>query len=562
MLSGARCLMRVGGKRSSRYAGALALAMTCNLALAVEPPSAGSILQGIRPPAKLPAEPGAGLPTEPVRPAERSASTLRIEVKGFRITGARAFPEAELQELLADSVDKALDLEQLQELAGRITRYYREHGYLLARAYLPAQEIRGGIVQIAVLEGRLGKLKVENHSLVSDAAVRGRLAGMQVGKAVEAGSLERRLLLLNDLPGVEVRSTLKPGASVGTTDLDIRLQRTRRLTGFAALDNFGNRFTGDLRLGAGLNVNSPAGIGDSLSVQGIAAADLDYGRLAYQMPAGAQGLMLGAATSYLSYELGKDFAPLKAHGTAEIATLYALYPLARSRARNVNLQLAYDGKHLEDREDAVGVASDKVIWVWTLGASGDRVDGLAGGGVWNWSVAYSGGKLALDPISGSLDAAGLRTEGRYAKATAQLARIQRLADRLSLYVRVSGQAAGKNLDASEKMVLGGPFGVRAYPQGEAPCDDALLGNLELRYALDEGWQLAGFVDAADGRISHAPLPGTSDNGRSLSGAGFGLNWSRTADFYLQSFLAWRTGPGPISDVDRSPRVWIQLIRYM
>lgn len=554
--------MRVGGKRSSRYAGALALAMACNLAFAVEPPSAGSILQGIHPPAKLPAEPGGGLPKEPVRPAKRSASTVRVEVKGFRITGVRAFPEAELQKLLADSVNKTLDLEQLRELAGRITRYYREHGYLLARAYLPAQEIRGGIVEIAVLEGRLGKLKIENHSLVSDAAVRRTLADIQVGKAVEAGSLERRLLLLNDLPGVEVRSTLKPGASVGTTDLDVQLLGTRRLTGYAALDDFGNRFTGDLRLGAGLNVNSPTGIGDSLSLQGIAAADLDYARLAYQMPTGAQGLMLGAAMSHLSYELGKDFAPLKAHGTAEIGTLYALYPLQRSRARNVNLQLAYEGKHLEDREDAIGVANDKVIWVWTLGASGDRIDGVAGGGVWNWSVAYTGGKLSLDPISEGLDAAGLRTQGGYTKVAAQLARIQSLADRLSLYVRVSGQAAGKNLDASEKMALGGPFGVRAYPQGEAPCDDALLGDLELRYALGEGWQLTGFADAADGRISHAPLAGTRDNSRSLSGAGFGLNWSRTADFYLQSFLAWRTGPAPTSDVDRSPRLWVQLVRYM
>lgn len=554
--------MHIRGKRSTRYAGAFALAMTCNLAFAAEPPSAGSILQGIEPPAQLPAKPATVLPEESVRPAKRPGPSVRIDVKGFRITGARAFPEAELQKLLADSVGKALSLAQLQDLARRITRYYREHGYLLARAYLPAQEIRGGIVEIAVLEGRLGKLKVENNSLVSDAAVGRTLEGVQVGGAVEAGSLERQLLLLNDLPGVEVRSTLKPGASVGTTDLDIQLRGTRRVTGFAELDNFGNRFTGDLRLGAGLNVNSPAGIGDSLSLRGIAAADLDYARLAYQMPVGARGLVLGAAASHLSYKLGKDFAPLRAHGTADIATLYALYPLLRSRARNVNLQLAYDRKHLDDRQDAVGVASDKVIRVWTLGASGDRIDGFAGGGLWNWSVAYSGGNLDLDPASQALDTAGLRTEGGYGKVTAQLARIQRLAQHLSLYVSMSGQAAGKNLDASEKRVLGGPFGVRAYPQGEAPCDDALLGELELRYALAEGWQLTAFVDGSDGRISHAPLPGTRNNRRSLSGAGFGLNWSRTADFYLQSFLAWRTGPVPTSDVDRSPRLWVQLVRYM
>jgi hemolysin activation/secretion protein len=554
--------MQIMGKRSTRYAGALALAIWCHAAIAAEPPSAGSILQGIRPPSQVPAKPATVLPEEPERPAMRAGPSVRIEVKGFRITGARAFPEAELQKLLADSVRKALSLTQLQDLAARITRYYREHGYLLARAYLPAQEIRDGIVEIAVLEGRLGKLQFENHSLVSDATVQSALQGVQVGKAVEAGSLERRLLLLNDLPGVEVRSSLKPGASVGTTDLDIQLLGTRRVTGFAGLDNFGNRFTGDLRMGAGLNVNSPAGIGDSLSLSGVAAADLDYARAAYQLPVGAQGLKLGLAGSHLSYRLGKDFAPLRAHGTADIASLYGLYPLVRSRAMNVNLQLAYDAKHLDDREDAIGIASDKRIGVWSIGASGDRIDGLAGGGLWNWSAAYSGGDLRLDPISETLDAAGLGTQGGYGKTTGQIARLQHLADRVSLYVRLNGQASGKNLDASEKMVLGGPYGVRAYPEGEAPCDDALLGSVELRYALAESWQLTGFVDAAQGRISHVPLPGTNDNHRSLSAAGFGLNWSRTADFFLQSFLAWRTGAAPTSDVDRSPRLWVQLVKYM
>jgi hemolysin activation/secretion protein len=554
--------MHAKGKRSIRYAGALALAVACSPALAAEPPNAGSILQGIRPPEQPPAKPATVLPEEGAPSAAPADSGARLKVRGFRITGARAFPAAELRKLLADSEGKELGLEQLQALAQRITRYYRERGYLLARAYLPAQEIRDGIIEIAVLEGRLGRLNIENKSLVSDATVRRALEGVRVGEAVAASPLERRLLLLNDLPGVEVRSTLRPGASVGTTDLDIEALGTRRLTGFVALDNFGNRFTGDTRLGWGLNVNSPAGIGDSLSLNGMTARDVGYGRAAYQLPVGARGLKLGLATSSLSYRLGKDFAPLRAHGTADIDSMYALYPLERSRVTNVNLQLAYDAKRLDDREDRVATVSDKRIGVWTFGASGDRIDGFARGGLWNWSVAYSSGTLRLDPDSDALDAVGLRTRGGYGKTAAQLARVQRLTDRLSLYARVSGQAAGKNVDASEKMALGGPYGVRAYPEGEAPCDDALLTSVELRYTLGDGWQLGGFVDAADGRISHAPLPGTSDNHRSLSGAGFGLNWGRAADFFLQSFLAWRTGPAPISDVDRSPRLWVQLVKYM
>ena len=275
--------MRIEGRRSVRWAGGFGLAIACALAPAAEPPNAGSILQGIPQGPQLPAKPATALPEEPERPAMPANASLRVLVKGFRISGARAFPEAELQGLLADSVEKELSLAELQELAQRITRYYREHGYLLARAYIPAQDIVGGIVEIVVLEGRLGKLNVQNNSLL-DGRHRAPGARRRAGRPrrSKGRALERRLLLLNDMPGAEVRSTLKPGASVGTTDLDVEVLGTRRVTGDVELDNYGNGFTGAMRLGGGVNVNSPAGLGDSLSLRGFAADGTDYARAAYQ----------------------------------------------------------------------------------------------------------------------------------------------------------------------------------------------------------------------------------------------------------------------------------------
>jgi hemolysin activation/secretion protein len=548
--------------RSVSLGGGLGLALASVIVLAAQPPNAGTVLQGIPTPPHLPAKPATALPQEPAPPAIPANAGLRVLVKGFRITGVHAFPEAELQRLLADSIGKELNLGQLQELAARITRFYHEHGYLLARAYLPAQDIVGGVVEIRVLEGRLGKLKIRNESLLGDASARRALAGLREGEAIKGETLERRLLLLNDMPGTTVRSTLKPGATVGSTDLEVDVNSTQRVTGDVEIDNYGSRFTGDVRLGGGVTVNEPAGLGDSLSLRGLAAAGTDYASVAYQLPVAVQDARLGVAISSLTYKLGEDFAPLHAHGTADIDTLYVLYPLVRSRITNLNLQLTYDHRNLDDRQDATATVSDRHIGVWMLSASGDRIDGLAGGGLWNWSLAYVDGSLRLDAVSQALDAAGLDTQGSYGKTTVQLARLQQLTTRLNLYAQVSAQVARKNLDSSEKMILGGALGVRAYPQGEATCDDAVLANLELRYALAADWQLIGFIDAAGGSISHSPLAGTSDNRRSLSGAGLGLTWIRTADFSLQSFLAWRTGSPATSDVDRSPRVWIQIAKYI
>ncbi len=532
-------------------------------AMAADLPDAGRSLDSVKQAPELPAKPAAVLPAEPApRPVLGLPSDIRIAVHGFRISGAQAFPASELLALVAGAEGQELTLAELQAVAARITRYYRAHGYLLAWAYLPAQEIRDGQVEIAVLEGRLGKVTVDNRAALSPQTVERHLAGLHGGEAVKAGELERDLLMLNDLPGVGVKSTLRPGATVGTTDLDIRLEEGRRLTGALDVNNYGNRYIGDLRGGLTLNVNNPSGLGDAVALRGVSSGNgLSYGRLAYQLPVNGAGTRLGAAYSEMRYQLGMDFSSLQAHGSASVSSLYLLQPFVRGRFANLNAQLAFDRKRLEDRVDATATLSGKTLDVWTLGLSGDRMDRLGGGGLNTWSVNLVSGSLVLDPDSRALDAVGLRTEGSYLKLGYQLARLQRLGDRFSLYGQLSGQWAGKNLDSAEKFSLGGPYGVRAYPQGEAPADDAWLLNLELRYRLADAWQLAAFADGGEGRLSHRPLPADGRNTRALSGAGLGLVWSRPASFGVSGFLAWKTAADPSSDVDRSPRVWVQGVKY-
>ncbi len=547
---------------SARGVLAAALAVLAGLTFQARaaPPDAGSLLEGIRPAPGLPARGTGALPEDAVRPALKLDAGVRIAVRRIRVSGARAFTEAELQALVADALGKELTLAELDGLAWRITRHYRDAGYLLARAYLPAQEIADGVVEIAVLEGRLGKLRIENHSPLADERIARRLEALKEGEAVEGAVLERSLLLLGDLPGVDVKSTLRPGVSVGTTDLDVRLAARAPHAGSLELDNHGNPYTGEWRLGGSFTAANLAGIGDSLALRALAAEGMRYGRLAWQLPLNDAGTQAGAAYSGMRYELGKDFATLKAHGTAGIGSLYLLHPVLRSRAANVNAQLNYDDKRLADDTDATATRSTRKTGVWTLGLSGDRADSLGGGGLFQWSLAWSAGRLDLDPANRALDALGHRTQGGYDKLALNLSRQQRLTDALTLSAKVQAQRAGKNLDSSEKTALGGPQAVRAYPQGEAPADDAWLASLELAWRFAPDWQASLFHDAAAGRLNHRPLAADTDNTRRLSGTGLGLAWQRPGDFAVQLGIAWRNGPAPASAADRRPRAWLQAVK--
>ncbi|WP_083664369.1 ShlB/FhaC/HecB family hemolysin secretion/activation protein [Herminiimonas arsenitoxidans] len=368
-------------------------------------------------------------------------------------------------------------------------------------------------------------------------------------------------MLLSDTPGIDVRSSLRPGASVGTTDLDILIKDGKPLDADISVDNFGNRYSGEYRLNGNLTLNNPFGLGDALQIRSTTAGEkFNYVRLSYQLLLNDRGTRLGVAYAAMQYKLGEDFKRLDAHGTANIASLFLTHPFIRSRAFNLNGQINFDHKVLNDRIDLIGTESNKKLNNFTFGVSGDSNDQFNGGGINQASLSVTVGDLQLDSASASLDAIGHRTQGRFTKTNLQALRLQRLTEQLSLYGQLSTQLAGDNLDSAEKMSLGGSYGVRAYPQGEAPADDAWLINLELRYAFAAQWQAMLFYDAAQGRINHKPIAADGNNRRNLSGVGAGIKWANQDGYSLQTTVAWRTDDEPTSDKDKLPRVWLQFAK--
>ena len=544
----------------SLIGGAVSLLSLSVMAAAL--PDAGQSQQAIdQRPLQLPGKQRLELNLPDAPSAESTASGPRLHISGFILQGNSVIASETLLPLLDDLQGRTVSLGALQAGANRITRAYREHGYPLARAYIPAQEIDGGMVRIAVMEGRYGEIVFNNTSRVSGAALTS-LAALKVGNAVRSAELERSLLLLSDTPGVDVKSTLKPGASIGATDLLVDIQPGPLLSGSVDADNYGSRFTGEYRLAGTLNVNSPLGLGDRLSLRAMGSDEAQqYGRFAYQLPIGPWSTQVGVAYSDMEYELAKDFEDLEAYGNARITSLYASQPLVRSRDVSLYAQVQYDDKRLKDNIDLIDSKSDKRSRVVIATLNGDSRDSLFGGGVNSFALAWSQGSLNIDgEVNQRIDDLTAGTQGRFHKLNPSLVRLQRLSDRFSLYSQLQGQWADGNLDSSEKISLGGAYGVRAYPQGEASGDQGWLANLELRYALNEAWQLSTFLDHGAVRVNKDTWS-DGENHRSLSAAGVGVRWAAYG-WQINTVAAWKLGNDDAqSDVDRSPRIWGQVVRF-
>lgn len=485
---------------------------------------------------------------------------VRFMVKELHISGQTVFPEAELLALVNDGIGKELSLEELNQLAARITGYYRQRGYLVARAYLPAQDIRDGQVKIAVLEGRLGKVIVNNAAGLAASSL-APVSALETDKPLRKKELEGSLLPLADLPGVEVKSTLKPGESIGTSDLLVEVAPGKAVTGSLDFDTYGNRYSGAERVGGSVYVNNPLKRGDQLSLRAqTSGSGLAYGLVGYQLPVGIYGTRIGAAWSGMHYRLGEDFSVLDASGDADVGSVHVLHPFVRSRTLNLYGQVRYEAKKLEDRVDATSTQTNKTLGNWTVGINGDRTDAFGGGGTNSFALGYTTGKLGLDVTSSNIDAITAQSQGHFGKTSFSFQRLQRLTDTTVFYFSWMQQWADKNLDSAEKFTLGGTYGVRAYPQGEADGDEGRLATAEVRWRASDHWQFQGFYDDGRATLNRDPwLAG--NNERHLSGAGVGATFN-SGKTSVNLMSAWRMGTdSPTSDTDRMPRIWLQAVRY-
>jgi hemolysin activation/secretion protein len=290
--------------------------------------------------------------------------------------------------------------------------------------------------------------------------------------------------------------------------------------------------------------------------------NLTYVYGAYQIPVGGSGLRVGGAYSATRYRLGKELAVLQSQGTATIASLFAVYPFIRSQNSNLSGTFTLEDKKLED-VIAFTTAANKQVQAATIGLIGNRQDAFWGGGVTLFDLSLVSGSLSMDPVSKAIDDLTTRSNGAFMHLNYNLNRLQRLTDRYSLSITLSGQYANKNLNSSEQFSLGGVNGVRAYPQGEAYGDEGRLVTVELRRSFTQSVQGVMFYDAGSVVLYYDPyLAGA--NTRFLSGGGVGVN-AEIVGVEVKAIFAMRGSGGQATseplNVNNKSRWWLQLGKH-
>ncbi|HEU5047881.1 MAG TPA: ShlB/FhaC/HecB family hemolysin secretion/activation protein [Rickettsiales bacterium] len=478
--------------------------------------------------------PELGTTTVPATPASpdlkmpAGAENIRFVLEGIQLNGITAYPSEEFKPLYKDLEGKKVSLSDIYQVAAAITQRYRHDGYVLSRAIIPAQQIKNGIITITVVEGSVGEVHTQGHYSATN-VTQGIISRIQSMHPLNARVLEREVLLLNDLGGVNVRAVLEPvstgDAAPGT--VAIRLVFEEKPGSYSAtIDNYGSRYLGPVEGTVNLSKGNLLLPYDLLTIAGIGSlpfSELRYISGQYIMPLAAEGLSLALSGGHGTADPAYRLESFNIHNVSTDAGASLFWKPIRQREENLTFGGGFAVKNV--RSNILGSPFYD-----------DNIRELKASAVYNRSDSWHGNNMLDTEIVQGLDLLGAshpgspnisRAEGKteFTKLDITANRLQDLTHSFQGYIAFHGQVTNNPLLSSEEFGYGGQSFGRAYDPSEIIGDDGIAGSVELRYngipaAIGIVTQPFVFYDV--GKVWNIDTAGGSMSGAS---AGVGLRFA-------------------------------------
>ena len=447
-------------------------------------------------------------------------------LKAISVENATAFAKGDLESDYKEYIGKKVSLATLNQITAKITAHYRNAGYILSRAVLPPQRISDGSVKVRIVEGFVSKVVFEGAPVTSG-LLNEYADKIRNAKPLDAATLERYLLLIEDLPGIKAQAVLRPSATPGASDVVITLSE-KTIDGSVTADNRGSRYIGPFQGSVTAGANNLLGLYDRTQVRLLSTANVHeetFGQISHEEQLDAEGTKLTLTAGHTHTKPGYKLKDLDIKGVDDSYSAAISHPFIRSRQTNLYGNFQFD------------IRNTDTDFLFTP-LNGDRLRVARAGGSYDFVDSF----LAVNKVEAQLskgfgwwdDAAPdarSRANGRtsFYKGTANASRLQPITGPFGLLFATTGQVASDALLSAEQFGLGGANFGSAYDPSEITGDSGVAGRVELQYSQSGGielipsYQLYTFYDI--GKVwRRNPSVGTKE-AESIASMGFGTRFN-------------------------------------
>lgn len=472
-----------------------------------------------------------------------------IAAQGVDVTGVHVLKGKAFASIAGKYLGQPLRLSDLKRLVRQTVAFCRAHDRPVVDVFVPEQDVTSGTVQIVVMEGRLGQIKVVNNRWFDADEIKKDIR-LQPGEKIDAKELEQDLAWINQNPFRQVDAVFVQGDRPGITDVQLDVKERYPLRPYLSYNNSGNPAIGRDMLNVGLNWGNVFDTDQRAGYQYERAGrhgGLAAHRLSYTVPLSWRDV-LSFSASYVETD-SKLFDVFGVNGrSAAFSARYSM-PLRTSGRLTQKIQTGFDFRRTNNNLEFFGdrVFDNSSDIVQFVADYSGLLPEPGGSNSWYATLVASPGGLDGGNKDARFDAMRPGATAKYTYANLGYQRLMKLPGNITWSATANMQWSDGRLLASQQMGLGGRGSVRGFEPRLVNGDNGLFVSNEIRspvFRLSRrnggtigNVQLLAFLDY--GKVGVVdPLP--SEAGSSvLSSTGIGLRYSFSNHVQLEADYGWQ-----------------------
>jgi len=367
---------------------------------------------------------------------------------------------------------RGVTLGQIETVANKITSFYRERGFILAKAFIPKQRVRDGVVSLTLLLGVLGEVSIKDNDMYDAESLRSVFDDL-LTKPVTNKVIEENLFIINSFPGISVDGYFEPGYQVGDTRLNINVRNEARYNANFSVDNHGTDESGLYRFYADFQVNNVLGIADYMKIGLLQAASPDnttYWQLAFESNFFSPRFRVGVESSRNQFAVDQTVsANFDLSGEVDVLGIYGKYIQERGRTKNSSYELL--GKTIKSDVQLSNISNtDNELRHFSIKYNLDYLND-ANKRLHDGSIEYTRGKFERGAEKSGQDKNYNMLSAEYTLLT--FLKVPFTESTSRFIFRSNLQYSGTNLSAIARFSLAGPARLRGFSPSFFTADDAL-----------------------------------------------------------------------------------------
>ncbi len=449
-------------------------------------------------------------------------------------------------------LNQPITLNLLDGITHAVVRYYRQHDRPIVDALAPeGQDITDGVLQIAVILGKRGDVRVEGAEYFSADKLVGNVR-LKVSETITQAELEEDIAWMNNNPFRTVDILFERGKEFSETDIVLDVEDRFPLRVYGGVEDSGTELTGKRRWLSGFNWGNAFGLDHQLNYQFTSSLDIDVlnahsfnykAPLPWRHTASLFGAYVKSdpATTSGGFNLdGENY---------QLGFRYNI-PLSKYKKLNHELALGYDFKRSNNNLEFGGLSVFSTftnVSQFSVAYNGSVKDKY-GATSFGSTVNVSPGDMMGDNRDIEFAASRALASADYIYSRFNFNRVTRLPFEFSWLAELQFQVSNKNLLGSEQFGIGGYQTIRAYDAYAAVGDEGIIIKNEIRSPAmvllkhlkievpKEELQFLWFLDY--GSVNNVDLL-AGEGGTDLMSTGVGVRYSIAPYLTVRSDYGWQ-----------------------